>query len=39
MLINIIAILAFVVGVPAILWGILNEEKLIAFEKKLFKKD
>lgn len=39
MLINIIAILAFVVGVPAILWGIWNEEKLIAFEKKLFKKD
>lgn len=39
MLINILAIAAFIIGVPAICWGIWNEEKLIAFEQKLFKKD
>ena len=39
MLINILAILAFVVGVPGILWMIWNEDKLIAFEQRLFKKD
>ena len=38
MLINFLAIATFVVGVPAICWGIWNEEKLIAFEQKLFKR-
>lgn len=38
MLINILAILAFVVGIPTILWGIWNEEKLIAFEKSCLRR-
>ena len=35
MLINILAIATFIVGVPTILCGIWNEEKLIAFEQRV----